>query len=80
MKYCPGGSYIVMKSTPRVYDGRPLLNIGYKYNSNKVLGFIATEGDGSNEPGDTIYLISLTFILMFLFAHCLSSLARQVFQ
>ena len=29
-KYWPGGSYIVMKSTPRVPGGRPLLAIGYK--------------------------------------------------
>ena len=26
--------------------------IGYKYTSRKVLGFIATEGDGSTEPCD----------------------------
>ena len=26
--------------------------IGYKYNSRKVLGFIATEGSGSTEPDD----------------------------
>ena len=41
-----------MKSTPRVPGGRPLISIGYKYNSRKVLGFIATEGAGSTEPGD----------------------------
>ena len=27
--------------------------IGYKYNSRKFLGFIATEGGGSTEPGNT---------------------------
>ena len=32
--------------------GRPLLAIGYKYNSRKVIGFIATEGAGSTELGD----------------------------
>ena len=53
MKNWPGGSYLVMKSTPRVPVGRPLLTIGYKYNSRKVLGFIATEGAGSTEPGGT---------------------------
>ena len=52
MKYCPGGSYLVMKITPRFLDGRPLLTIGYKYNSRKVLGFIATDGSLSTEPGD----------------------------
>ena len=41
-----------MKSIPRVPGGRPLLNIGYKYNDRKVLGFIADEGGGSTEPGD----------------------------
>ena len=52
MKYWPGGSYLVMKSTPRFPCGRPLLAIGYKYNYRKVLLFIATEGDGSTEPVD----------------------------
>ena len=37
MKYCPGGSYIFMKSTPRVPGGRPLVSIGYEYNYRKVL-------------------------------------------
>ena len=52
MKDWPGGSYLVLKSTPRFPGESPLLDIGYKYNSNKVLGFIATEGAGSTEPGD----------------------------
>ena len=42
MKYWPGGSYLVMKSTPRVPGGIPLVAIGYKYNSRKVLVFIDT--------------------------------------
>ena len=52
MKDCTVGSYIVMKITPIVYGGRPIITNGYKYNSRKVLGFIATKGDGSTEPGD----------------------------
>ena len=28
------------------------MDIGYKYNFRKVLGFIATEGDGRTKPGD----------------------------
>ena len=52
MKDWPGGSYLVLKSTPRFHGERPLLAIGYKYNSRKVLGFIAIEGAGSTEPGD----------------------------
>ena len=42
-----------MKSTTRVPGGIQLLAVGYKNNSRKVLGFIATEGAGSTEPGDT---------------------------
>ena len=38
----PGGSYLVLKSTPRFLGEIPLLAIGYKYSSRKVLGFIAT--------------------------------------
>ena len=41
-----------MKITPIFPDKIPLLDIGYKYHSIKVLGFIATDGDGNNEPGD----------------------------
>ena len=52
MKYWPEGSYLVMKSNPRVPGGRPLLAIGYKCNSRKVLGFISTERDGSAEQDD----------------------------
>ena len=52
MIYWPVGSYLVIKSTPRVPGERPLLAIGYKYHYSKVLGFIATEGGGSTEPGD----------------------------
>ena len=58
----------VISCTP-IFPGKsPLLAIGYKSNSRKVLGFIATEGDGSTEPVIRIYFVSLTFILMFLFA------------
>ena len=52
MKYWPGSLYLVMKTTPRLTGGRPLMSIGYNYNSRKFLGFIATEGDGSTEPCD----------------------------
>ena len=52
IKYWPGGSYLVMKSTPRFTVGRPLIEIEYKQNSRKVRGFIATEGVGIIEPGD----------------------------
>ena len=52
MKYWLGGSYFVLKSTPRVPGDIPLMYIGYKYNYKNVLGFIATQGSGSNETGD----------------------------
>ena len=42
MKYWPRGSYLVIKITPRVTGSRRLLTIGYKYNSRKVIEFIAT--------------------------------------
>ena len=47
-----------MKSTPRVTSDIPLLSIEYKYNSRKVLVFIATKEAGSTAPGDT-YLYCL---------------------
>ena len=36
MKDYPGGSYLVMKSNPRVPENRPLVSIVYKYNYGKV--------------------------------------------
>ena len=52
MKDWTGGSYLVLKIIPRFPCGSPLLDIGYKYNYRKVLGFIDTDGTGSTEPGD----------------------------
>ena len=52
MKYWPVGPYLVMNSNTIVPGGLPLITIGYKYNSRKVIGFISTEGGGSTEPGD----------------------------
>ena len=60
--------YLFMKITPKFTGDRPLIDIVYNYSSSEVLGFIATEGGGSNEPGDPIYIVSLTTFLMFLFA------------
>ena len=42
-----------MKTNPRVSDDRSLMTIGYTYNSRKVTCFIATEGSGGTEPGDS---------------------------
>ena len=55
IEYWPVGSYLVMRIIPRVTVGITLLDIGYKYNYRKVLGFIDTKRDGSNEP-DNPYL------------------------
>ena len=52
MKYWPVRSYLVLNITPRFPGERTLLAIGYKYDSRKNLGFIATEWAGSSEPGD----------------------------
>ena len=62
MKYQPVGSYLVMKSTPKFPDGRPLMAIGYKHNSRKVLSFIATKGEVSNEPHDPYLSLYLPFV------------------
>ena len=52
MKDWLGGSYLVTKIIPRVPDRITLMTIRHKYNSRKVLVFIAAEGAGSTEPGD----------------------------
>ena len=51
MKDFPKGYHIVMKITPRVPGDIPLMAIRYKYRSQKVIGFIATEGSGSTYAG-----------------------------
>ena len=38
----PGGSYLMSRSNPMVLGGRPLIVIGCKNNSQKVLYFIVT--------------------------------------
>ena len=41
-----------MKIAPRVSGDITLVAAGYTYNYRKVLWYITTEVDGSNEPGD----------------------------
>ena len=41
-----------MKITPRVPGDIPPMEIRYRYNSIKVLGFIAIGGSRISEPGD----------------------------
>ena len=52
IKEWPLGSYLVMKSNPRVTSDITLMAIGHKQNSRKVLGFIATEGAVITKPGN----------------------------
>ena len=54
-KEWPVGSHIIMNIAPRVPCEIPLIETGYKYRSQKVLGSIATELYRSNEP-DVAYL------------------------
>ena len=61
MKYWPGGSYLVLNSTPSVPGDISLEDIGYKYNFWKVLGFIVTERTGGTDPGDP-YLSCFPYI------------------
>ena len=42
MKDWLGGSYLCIKITPRVPGDIPLLSIGYKCNSRKLVGLIDT--------------------------------------
>ena len=49
-KECLGGSYIFMNIATRFPVDRPLMNIGYKHNYRKLLGFISDEGAGSTDP------------------------------
>ena len=55
-KDCPVGSYIVLRRKPRVPGERPLIAIGYKYNSRKVISFVATAGAGSTMLGITLFI------------------------
>ena len=50
-KNWPAGSYLVLRSKPMVPGVRPLIAIGYKYNTRKVLYFIVTENSGSTNNG-----------------------------
>ena len=39
------------RGKPMVPGGRPLIDIGYKYNARKVLSFIVTDKAGSTKSG-----------------------------
>ena len=49
MKEWPSGTYTVFEC--RLPNEIGLVAIGYKYNSKKVLCFVATKGAGSTKPG-----------------------------
>ena len=44
--YWPGSSYLVLRRKPMVPGGRPIIAIGYKYNTQKVISNIVTENAG----------------------------------
>ena len=41
----------MLRIKPMVPGGRPLIAIGYKYNTRKVLSFIVTDNAGSTKTG-----------------------------
>ena len=43
MKECPVGSHLVMNSDPIFNGDIPLMSIGHKYRSQKIVGFISAE-------------------------------------
>ena len=51
----PGDSYFVLRSKPMVPGARPLIDIGYKYNTRKVLYFIVTDKPGRKNAGLTYF-------------------------
>ena len=50
MKDWPGGTHLVLEGTSPSHN--ELLAIGYKYNSKKILCFVATKDAGTTLPGD----------------------------
>ena len=47
----PGGSYLVLRINPMVPRDKPLISIGCKYNTRKVLSFIDIENTGITKTG-----------------------------
>ena len=47
----PGGSYLVLRSKTMIPRDRPLIDIGYKYNAQKVLYFIVTYNNWITNTG-----------------------------
>ena len=53
IKYWPGGYYLVSNTESTFPGDRPLIGIGYKYTTWKVIYFVATEDTWSIEYGIT---------------------------
>ena len=47
-----GGAYLLLRSKPMVPGDRPLIDIGYKYTTWKVLYFIVIDNIGSTKTGN----------------------------
>ena len=79
-KNWPGRFYLMLRSKHTMPGDRPIIDIDHKYNSQKVLYFVATEGAGSTNMVFPIYLMTLTsfsispFDLLLVPRSCLSSL------
>ena len=52
-KYWPGCSYLTLERNYTVHKDKLLIDIGYKYNTWKVLSFITAEDVGTINPGIT---------------------------
>ena len=50
LEEAPGGVWIVLEGTHP--NGVELMSIGYKYNSKRILFFVATRDAGSTFPGE----------------------------
>ena len=63
-----GVSYLLLSSKPMVPRGRPLIDIGYKYNVKNVIYLIITCNAGSTQDGFPYFSSTPNSLLMFTFA------------
>ena len=45
----PGGYHLMLRSKPMVPRDRPLIDIGYNYNAQKVISLIVTDNTGKTK-------------------------------
>ena len=56
------------------------ITIGYKYNSETVLGSISTEGDRSTDPGDTYISFPRKFYNVYIFTVLCTTIIGRYFN